>query len=64
MNLLSARELPMYRLATSPDGSKTYYEFATFDGGELHALLTSSPGERASRTNLELFEVALKQIGN
>jgi hypothetical protein len=55
----------IHSLATSSDGSKSFYEFGDVNGSKWHASLSSaSPDEKASRTNLEQFEAALRQLGN
>jgi hypothetical protein len=55
----------MYGLATSSDGSTTYYEFGDVKGREWRASLSSaSRDEKASRANLEQFEATLKRARN
>jgi hypothetical protein len=55
----------LFQTAMSPDGLRTYYEFADVEGPGWRASLSSaSLYAKASSANLEQFEAALKQIRN
>ena len=55
----------MYELATSSDGTKTYYEFGEVKGPNWRASVSSaSRDEKASQENLTRFEAALKHVTN